>query len=220
MRRRAVELSGADLEPVVLNIDAETFLVSSQSYVAGVGSALIEEEFSDYQLVDGVNIAFAASVSQAAGKCSSAASRASDQRAAQSVALPAPVALTLRLMLSCGEPSGDLCGRAHARAQTLAPGVDCRPRRSELCAAGGELLDDYRGIAVTGLTEALRSFEIQQNDVALARWAQDTSDALIVIDSPDFNLRLAAQVRKLSVPIVYYISPQVWAWRAGRMKRS
>ena len=65
MRRRAVELSGADLEPVVLNIDAETFLVSSQSYVAGgQGAPLIEEEFSDYQLVDGVNIAFAASVSQ------------------------------------------------------------------------------------------------------------------------------------------------------------
>ena len=65
MRRRAVELSGTDLEPVVLNVDAETYLVSSQSYVAGgQGAPLIEEEFSDYRIVDGVQIAFAASVSQ------------------------------------------------------------------------------------------------------------------------------------------------------------
>jgi zinc protease len=65
MRRRAVELSGTDLEPVVLNVDAETYLVSSQSYVAGgQGAPLVEEEFGDYRLVDGVQIAFAASVSQ------------------------------------------------------------------------------------------------------------------------------------------------------------
>jgi len=65
MRRRSVELSGTDLEPVVLNVDAETYLVSSQSYVAGgQGAPLIEEEFSDYRTVDGVQIAFTASVSQ------------------------------------------------------------------------------------------------------------------------------------------------------------
>jgi len=65
LRRRAVELSGSDLEPVVLNIDAETYLVSSQSYVAGgQGAPLVEEEFSDYKPVDGLQIAFAASVSQ------------------------------------------------------------------------------------------------------------------------------------------------------------
>lgn len=65
MRLRAVELSGTDLEPVVLNLDADTYLVASQSYVAGgPGSPLIEEAFSDYKPVDGVQIAFAASVSQ------------------------------------------------------------------------------------------------------------------------------------------------------------
>jgi zinc protease len=65
IRRRVVELSGTDLEPVLLNLDADSFLVSSQSYVAGgPGSPLVEEEFSDYRPVDGVQIAFAASVSQ------------------------------------------------------------------------------------------------------------------------------------------------------------
>src|SRR4029450_12466454 len=52
--------------------------------------------------------------------------------------------------------------------------------------------------------------------VAAAR--AERPDALIVIDSPDFNFRLAPQVRKLGVPIIYYISPQIWAWRPGRLK--
>jgi hypothetical protein len=65
IRRRAVELSGSDLEPVVLHLDADSYLVTSQSYTAGgPGAPLVEEQFSDYRSVDGVQIAFAASVSQ------------------------------------------------------------------------------------------------------------------------------------------------------------
>src|SRR5262249_44139152 len=40
---------------------------------------------------------------------------------------------------------------------------------------------------------------------------------LMVIDSPDFNLRLAPAVRRLGIPVIYYISPQIWAWRRGRI---
>jgi lipid-A-disaccharide synthase len=125
-------------------------------------------------------------------------------------------------MLSCGEPSGDLYAGALTRElKTLAPGTSIAGLGGPgFAAAGGELLDDYRGIAVTGLTEALAKLPKSSRTMsALTRWARDNRpDALIVIDSPDFNLRLAARVRKLSVPIIYYISPQVWAWRAGRMK--
>ncbi len=65
LRRRAVELSGTDLEPLIVNLDADSFLVTSQSYTAGgQGSPLVEEQFSDYRAVDGVQIAFAASVLQ------------------------------------------------------------------------------------------------------------------------------------------------------------
>jgi lipid-A-disaccharide synthase len=90
----------------------------------------------------------------------------------------------------------------------------------QFAAAGGTLIDDYRDIAVTGLTEAIakvpRSFAALRRLVSSARAARP--DALIVIDSPDFNFRLAPQVRKLGVPIIYYISPQIWAWRPGRLK--
>ena len=89
-----------------------------------------------------------------------------------------------------------------------------------LRAAGGEILEDYRGLAVTGLTEALaklpRSFAVMKRLVADAR---DTRpDAVVLVDFPDFNFPLARRIKKLGIPIVYYISPQLWAWRAGRMK--
>jgi len=125
-------------------------------------------------------------------------------------------------MLSCGEPSGDLYAGALTRElETLAPDTTIAGLGGpNFAAAGGQLLDDYRGIAVTGLTEAIVKLPKSSRTMGkLARWARDNRpDALIVIDSPDFNLRLAARVRKFSVPVVYYISPQVWAWRAGRMK--
>ncbi len=125
-------------------------------------------------------------------------------------------------MLSCGEPSGDLYAGALTRElKALNPDTTIAGLGGpNFAAAGGQLLDDYRGIAVTGLTEAIAKLPKSSRTMTkLVRWARDNQPhALIVIDSPDFNLRLAARIRKLSVPIVYYISPQVWAWRAGRMK--
>jgi lipid-A-disaccharide synthase len=87
-------------------------------------------------------------------------------------------------------------------------------------AAGGELLEDYRGVAVTGLTEALQ--KIPRSFMALRRlvaWARtNRPDALVVVDFPDFNFRLARAVKALGIPVVYYISPQIWAWRPRRIE--
>ncbi|HUP40370.1 MAG TPA: lipid-A-disaccharide synthase [Vicinamibacterales bacterium] len=125
-------------------------------------------------------------------------------------------------MISCGEPSGDLYAGALA--------VEIRRRQPDaaifglggqrLMAGGGELLADYRGISVTGLVEALRvlpkSLATFNRLVEAAR--VEKPQALVLIDFPDFNFRLAAAIKKLGVPIVYYISPQLWAWRQSRMK--
>ncbi len=125
-------------------------------------------------------------------------------------------------MLSCGEPSGDLYAGALTRElRALDPGA----RVSGLggpafAAAGGVVLEDYRGLAVTGLTEAIakvpRSYATIRRFARLAR--AERPDALIVIDFPDFNFPLARRVKRLGIPVVYYISPQIWAWRAGRLK--
>lgn len=87
-------------------------------------------------------------------------------------------------------------------------------------AGGGELIADYRGLSVTGLVEALRvlprSFAVMNRLIDAAR--SERPDALVVIDFPDFNFRLASAVKKLGIPVIYYISPQLWAWRASRMQ--
>ncbi len=125
-------------------------------------------------------------------------------------------------MISCGEPSGDLYAGALA--------VEIRRRQPDaaifglggqrLMAGGGELLADYRGLSVTGLVEALRvlpkSLSTFNRLVDAAR--TEKPNALVLIDFPDFNFRLAAAIKKLGVPIIYYISPQLWAWRQSRMK--
>ena len=126
------------------------------------------------------------------------------------------------MLLSCGEASGDLYAGALTRElQALVPGIEVTglggPRFAE---AGGRLLADYRGLAVTGLTEAIAKVPASLRTIrrltAAARELRP--DALVVIDFPDFNFPLARRVKRLGIPVVYYISPQVWAWRRGRLK--
>ena len=126
------------------------------------------------------------------------------------------------VMISCGEASGDLY--AGALAQELAR-LDPAARvfgfgGDHLAAAGAELLGDYRGLAVTGLVEAVRvlprSLAMYRRLVAAAR--DRRPDVFVAIDFPDFNFRLAGALRRLGVPVVYYVSPQIWAWRRGRMR--
>jgi lipid-A-disaccharide synthase len=130
--------------------------------------------------------------------------------------------LSVRLLLSCGEPSGDLYAAALTRElRALDPAAVVGGLGGPaLAAAGGVLIDDYRGLAVTGLTEAIakvpRSYATIRRLTRAARL--DRPDALVVIDFPDFNFPLARRVKRLGIPVIYYISPQIWAWRAGRLK--
>jgi lipid-A-disaccharide synthase len=125
-------------------------------------------------------------------------------------------------MVSCAEASGDLYAGALARElSALDPSVAITGFGGpHLAAAGGTLIADYRGLAVTGITEAIpkipQFLRTRRQLVAVAR--ERRPDALVVIDSPDFNFWLARAVRSLGVPVVYYISPQIWAWRRGRLK--
>jgi lipid-A-disaccharide synthase len=128
----------------------------------------------------------------------------------------------MRIMISCGEASGDLyAGALAAELRAQAPGVELFGLGGDrLRAAGATLLGDYAGLTVTGLTEAVRvlprSYGMYRRLVDGAR--QRRPDVCVVIDFPDFNFRLMAAMRRLGVPVVYYISPQLWAWRPGRMQ--
>ena len=127
-----------------------------------------------------------------------------------------------KVMLSCGEPSGDLyAGALTTEIRRLEPETDVFGLGGErLAAAGGRLVADSGGLAVTGLAEVLpalpRYWATYRRLVSLAR--AERPDVFVAIDYPDFNFRLGASIGALGIPVVYYISPQVWAWRRGRLR--
>ena len=125
-------------------------------------------------------------------------------------------------MISCGEPSGDLYAAELAREiRALDPSAAIVGFGGDrLRGAGAELLGDFGGLSVTGLLEVVRvlprTYAMYRRLVADARARRP--DVFVAVDFPDFNFTLARALRKLGIPVVYYISPQLWAWRAGRMK--
>jgi lipid-A-disaccharide synthase len=128
----------------------------------------------------------------------------------------------LRVLISCGEPSGDMYAAELARQiEAQAPGTEIAGFGGDrLRSAGAQLVGDFSGLSVTGLLEVARvlprTYQVYRQLVAAARARRP--DVFVAVDFPDFNFTLARALRKLSIPIVYYISPQLWAWRPGRMK--
>lgn len=126
-----------------------------------------------------------------------------------------------RVMVSCGEASGDLyAGALTAALRRQDPAVEVFGfGGGRLAAAGGELVGDFRGLSVTGLVEVIRhlprTYAMYRRLVAAAR--ERRPDVLVTIDYADFNFTLGKAVHRLGIPVVYYISPQLWAWRAGRL---
>ena len=126
------------------------------------------------------------------------------------------------VLLSCGEASGDLYAAELCRAlRALDPTVRCFGLGGErLAQSGAEILVDLREVSVIGLVEVLSKLpalkKAQGTLVAAAR--ERRPDVAVLIDFSGFNLRLASRLKALSIPVVYYVSPQVWAWRRGRLK--
>ena len=131
--------------------------------------------------------------------------------------MPAP-----KVMLSCGEPSGDLyAGALTTEIRRLNPRAEVFGLGGvRLAAAGGRLTADCAGLAATGLTEALsvlpHTWRTYRRLVRAAR--TERPDVFVAIDSPELNFRLGASVAALGIPVVYYIGPQAWAWRRGRFR--
>ena len=127
-----------------------------------------------------------------------------------------------RIFVSAGEASGDLYGSLliEALGKRLA-GVEffgCGGDRMR--AAGCQTLVDARQLAMVGIVEVLpglprawRALQLLKNSAKKERPA-----LAILVDFPDFNLRLAKEFKRLGTPVVYFVAPQVWAWRPGRLK--
>jgi lipid-A-disaccharide synthase len=127
------------------------------------------------------------------------------------------------IMLSAGEPSGDLHGGTLCRAlRELSPGLKLFGMGGgHMAAAGMEVLVDPTGHAAIGTSEAAgRVPALYRAYRAMGhRLETDRPRALVLIDFPEFNLRLARRAQRAGVPVVYFIAPQLWAWRAGRVRQ-
>jgi lipid-A-disaccharide synthase len=127
-----------------------------------------------------------------------------------------------RIFFVAGETSGDAHGARliHAlRAQD--PELQCEGLGGvQMAAAGMELRYDLAGEAIMGFTEVIKHL------LPIRRLFLDTEahvkatrpDAVVLIDYPGFNLRFAKRMHAAGIPVIYYISPQVWAWKKGRLK--
>jgi lipid-A-disaccharide synthase len=127
-----------------------------------------------------------------------------------------------KIMIMSGEASGDLHGANLAREirkqdpSIALYGVGSKQMRE----AGVRMLADASEISVVGITEVLTHVRaIYRVYAKLKQFLKhDRPDLLVLIDFPDFNIMLGKAARKLGIPVLYYISPQVWVWRKGRIK--
>ncbi|MCE5272293.1 lipid-A-disaccharide synthase [bacterium] len=127
------------------------------------------------------------------------------------------------IFVSAPDPSGEMhAARMLERLKELAPGLTLRGIGGPaMQGCGVELLCTQDRLAVMGLVEVLAHlpFFLRLMADIRASWRRRRPSLVILVDFPDFNLRLAAEARKLGIPVLYYISPQVWAWRQGRKNR-
>jgi lipid-A-disaccharide synthase len=127
----------------------------------------------------------------------------------------------MRLLLSCGEPSGDLyAGELVRELRLRQPDLEVFGLGGDRMASqGAELLAHVKDLAVVGLLEVVAHLRSLRRvfDRVLSEVERRRPDVAVLVDYPDFNLRLARQLRQRGVRIVYYVSPQVWAWRRGRL---
>jgi lipid-A-disaccharide synthase len=126
------------------------------------------------------------------------------------------------LCIVAGEASGDAhAGGLVAAFRALSPGCEWFGAGGPgLIAAGAEVLVSMENLAVVGVAEVFSHLPALWRAMAHLKAAirERKPDALVLVDFPDFNFRLATFASRLGIPVLYYITPQVWAWRPGRVK--
>jgi len=129
----------------------------------------------------------------------------------------------VNVFLVAGEASGDLHAANLVRAiRRIEPSVEASGVGGErLREAGLDCVARSEELSVMGLAEVVRDLPRLLRLARRVRFAAlgRRPDVAVLVDSPDFNLPLARHLRRAGIPVVIYISPQLWAWRAGRVRR-
>ena len=127
------------------------------------------------------------------------------------------------ILLSVGDTSGDVVASDFVRElRTLRPGARfIGMGGAEMARAGVELVVDQRDVAVSGLVELLpdlpRIVRAWRKMVVALRASRP--DLVVLVDSSGFNLPFARRAQRRGVPTLYYVAPQVWGWRTGRIRK-
>ncbi len=128
-----------------------------------------------------------------------------------------------KLMVIAGEASGDLHG-GYLLQELLKLNPDVQivgTGGAKMAAAGANLYYDVKDLAVIGFWEVLKRYGYfkQIFDDIVSKLDIEKPDAVLLIDYPGFNLRLAAEAKKRGIKVVFYVAPQVWAWKKNRIKQ-
>ncbi len=129
----------------------------------------------------------------------------------------------MHIAIVAGEASGDILGSRLIIAM-LQQNPDLKFEGiagAEMVASGCHALYPMEKLAVMGFSEVLPKLReiLSIRKALLQRWQQNPPDLFIGIDAPDFNLKLEALLHKKGIKTAHYVSPSVWAWRAGRVKK-
>jgi len=129
----------------------------------------------------------------------------------------------MRIGLVAGETSGDSLGAGLIKELTArSPGIRfAGVAGPAMQAAGCEAWESSETLAVMGLIEPLREIPrlLKLRRMLIRRWTEDPPDVFVGIDAPDFNLGLETRLREQGVRTAHYVSPSVWAWRQGRVRK-
>ncbi len=126
------------------------------------------------------------------------------------------------IMIIAGEASGDIHGANLIKAmKKKEPGLIISAiGGKEMERAGARIIMDAHKLSVVGITEVVHKIKDISQGIKITKdfLEKNMPDLLIPIDFPDFNLHIAGYAKKLGIKVLYYISPQIWAWRQGRVK--
>ena len=128
----------------------------------------------------------------------------------------------MKVFISAGEPSGDLHAANLIRSlHTQYPGTDVTAFGGPLMrAAGADVLYPLTDLAVMGLKNVVRKLPtfFRVGDAAVRHVRARKPDAVVLIDYPGYHLEFAKRLRAYGVPTYYFVPPQIWAWRQGRVR--
>lgn len=129
----------------------------------------------------------------------------------------------MKIMISAGEASGDMHAASVAKEiKKICPKADIFGMGgAQMKAAGVRIIYDIENLGIIGIVEVLKHipFFLRLRSFLKETMEKEKPDVLVCVDYPGLNMKLAEIARRLSIPVVYYIAPTIWAWQKGRAKK-